>query len=207
MSTATPVPAAVGRPRDTEATASILDATLRLLAERGYAAMSTADVAQAARASKATIYRRWPSKFALVADAIRHGIRTANPVTPRTGDPREDLVQVLQNFIRAVATTPLGGAIRAVISDAAHEPALSAAMEEVTTAARVHGPMRPLVLEIQAQGLLPADADIDLTLDLMLGAAYFQLLVRQVPPEPAQARAVIDRLIPLASPQPPGSRP
>lgn len=186
-----------GRPRDPDATAAILDATLRLLAERGYAAMSTAEVALVARASKATIYRRWPSKFALVADAIRHGIRTANPVTPRTGDPREDLILVLENLIRALAETPLGGAIRAVISDAAHEPQLSAAMEEVTTAARVHGPMRPLVLEIQAHGLLTRDADIDQVLDLMLGAPYFQLLVRQIPPRPEQARALVDQLIPL----------
>ena len=84
-----------------------------------------------------------------------------------------------------------------MISDAAHEPQLSAAMEEVTTAARVHGPMRPLVLEIQAQGLLTRDADIDQVLDLMLGAPYFQLLVRQIPPRPEQARALVDQLIPL----------
>lgn len=188
-----------GRPRNPDATAAILEATLRLLAERGYADTSTAEVAAQARASKATLYRRWPSKFALVADAVRHGLRAANPVTPRSGDPREGLVRVLENMIRAMAETPLGGAIRAVISDAAHEPQLSASLEEVTTAAREHGPMRPLVLEIQARGLLAADADIDLILDLLLGAAYFQLLVRQVAPRPEQARGVVDRLIPLPS--------
>lgn len=185
----------VGRPRDPETTSAILSATLTLLAERGYAATSTAEVAAAARASKATIYRRWPSKFALVADAIRHGIRTANPATPRTGDPRNDLVLVLENLIRALSDTPLGGAIRSVVSDAAHEPELSAALQAVTTEAREAGPMRPLLLEARDQGLLPADADIGLLLDLVLGAPYFQLIVRQVSPRPELARALVDQFL------------
>ena len=48
-------PAGPGRPRDDDATAAILSATLRLLAERGNAGTSTADVAAAARASKPTV--------------------------------------------------------------------------------------------------------------------------------------------------------
>lgn len=184
-----------GRPRDAEATATILAATLNLLAERGYAATSTAAVAELARASKATLYRRWPSKFALVADAIRHGIRAANPRTASTGSPREDLVLVLENQIRALSETPLGGAIRSVVSEAAHESELSRALQAVTTEAREAGPMRPLLLAAREQGLLPPDADIDLLLDLLLGAPYFQLIVRQVPPRPEQARALVDQFL------------
>lgn len=191
-----------GRPRDTDATAAILAATLRLLATRGYAATSTADVAAVARASKATLYRRWPSKFALVAEAIRHGIRAANPTTPVSGDPREDLVQVLANLIRALAETPLGGAVRAVVSDAAHEPQLSAALDEVTSDARERGPLRPLLLACRDRGLLPADADIELIIDLMLGAPYFQLIVRQIPPNPELARALVDQFLPVTRSRP-----
>lgn len=189
------VSAPAGRPRDPETTAAILSATLALLAQRGYAATSTADVAAMARASKATIYRRWPSKFALVADAIRHGIRTASPATPRTGDPREDLVLVLESLIRALSETPLGAAVRSVVSDAAHEPELSAALQAVTTEAREAGPVRPLLLEARDQGLLPPGADIDLLLDLILGAPYFQLIVRQVSPRPELARALVDQFL------------
>lgn len=185
----------VGRPRDATATTAILAATLNLLAQHGYAATSTAAVAGLARASKATIYRRWPSKFALVADAIRHGIRTANPRAPRTGNPREDLAVVLESQIRALSETPLGAAIRSVVSEAAHEPELSTALQTVTTEAREAGPMRPLLLEAREQRLLPPDADIDLLLDLMLGAPYFQLIVRQIPPRPELARALVDQFL------------
>ena len=184
----------VGRPRDAEATTAILDAMLHLLAERGYAQASTAAVAARARASKATIYRRWPSKHALVADAIRHGLR-APPAAPATGDPRADLVAIMEGVITALTHTPLGGPIRSVISEAAHAPELSAALQAVTTEAREAGPVRPLLLAARDQGLLAADADIDLLLDLILGAPYFQLIVRQVPPRPQQARALVDQLL------------
>lgn len=186
---------AVGRPRSDEATDAILTATLRLLAANGYAGTSTAEVAAEARASKATLYRRWPSKHALVAEAIRHALRRANPVTPDTGDVAEDLVQVMEKLIGALSASPLGGAIRAVISEAAHEPSLSAAMREVTTEAREKGPMRPLLERARDQGRLAADADIDLLLDTALGVPYFQLLVRQTLPSPALARPLAAQIL------------
>ncbi|CAN7490819.1 TetR/AcrR family transcriptional regulator C-terminal ligand-binding domain-containing protein [Phenylobacterium sp. LjRoot164] len=190
MSTDT-LPTGPGRPRDEEATAAILAATLRLLAERGYAGTSTADIAAAARASKATVYRRWPSKPALFAQAIQHGLRQAHAAPARTGDVREDIAGVLAAKMAAFAEGPLGGAIRAVISHAAHEPELARAMTEVTQGAREHGPLRGLVEEAKRQGLAPADADTGLLLDLLLGAPFFQLLVLQVPPDPSTARALV----------------
>ncbi|WP_293407117.1 TetR/AcrR family transcriptional regulator [Phenylobacterium sp.] len=184
-----------GRPRDDDATAAILTATLRLLAAQGYAGTSTADVAAAARASKATVYRRWPSKVALVAEAIQQGLREAHAAPALTGDVREDLAQALAAKMQALSEGPLGGAIRAVISHAAHEPELSAAMAMILAGARDHGALRPLVEEARRQGLVAADADVWLMLDLLLGAPFFQLLVRQVPPDPADARALVDLLL------------
>jgi len=183
-----------GRPRDDDATATILAATLRLLAERGYAGTSTADVAAAARASKATVYRRWPSKPALVAEAVLAGLRDAHAAPSLTGDVREDLARVLEAKMRALSEGPLGGAIAAVISHAAHEPELAAAVETVNAGVREHSVLRPLVEEAKRQGLAAADADTGLMLDLLLGAPFFQLLVRQVPPEPGAARALVGLL-------------
>ncbi|KRB40562.1 MAG: TetR/AcrR family transcriptional regulator [Pseudomonadota bacterium] len=180
-----------GRPRDEDATATILAATLRLLAERGYDGMSTADVAAAARASKATVYRRWPSKAALVAQAVLQGLRDAHAASTRTGDVREDMARILEAKMTALSQGPLGGAITAVISHAAHEPELAGAMETVNAGMREHSALRPLVEEAKRQGLAPAGADTGLMLDLLMGAPFFQLLVRQVPPDPGAARALI----------------
>lgn len=196
MSTHISTSATVGRPRDPEATATILAATLRLLAERGYGGMSTADVAAAARASKATVYRRWPSKFALAAEAIRHALRSANPATPDSGDVRADMIQVLENKIAALSDTPLGGAVRALISHAAEEPELARALADVTDGARERGPLRPLVEKAVREGLLPSETDVHLILDLMLGPIFFQLLVRQSAPDRGLAAALVGQLLP-----------
>ena len=63
--------AARGRPRRTESDAEILAAARELLRTRRYAAISLDEIARAANVAKTTIYRRWPSKAALVADVIR----------------------------------------------------------------------------------------------------------------------------------------
>lgn len=188
-------PTGPGRPRDEDATAAILTATLRLLAAQGYDGTSTADVAAAARASKATVYRRWPSKVALVAEAIQQGLREAHEAPVLTGDVRADLAEALAAKMRALSDGPLGGAIRAVISHAAHEPELSEAMAMILAGAREHGALRPLVEEARRQRLVAPDADVGLLLDLLLGAPFFQLLVRQVRPDTSSAKALVDLLL------------
>ena len=62
-------PRAPGRPRDARADSAILDATLRLVGSVGLGGLSMDAVAATAGVSKATIYRRWASKEALVLDA------------------------------------------------------------------------------------------------------------------------------------------
>jgi AcrR family transcriptional regulator len=180
---------------DPGATTAILDAALRLVAERGYRATTTEQVAAAARASKATVYRRWPTKPALVADAVQHALRLANPVVPATGDVRRDLVAVLTNLTTALFETPLGGAVRALISEASTEPALAAALAAVDAAAREHGPLRPLVERAQAEGLAPPGENADFLADLLLAGPYFHLLVRGGPPPDNLAERTIAHVL------------
>src|ERR1700728_3985107 len=76
-------------PRETE----ILEVTLRLLQEHGYDQLTIDAVAAEARASKATVYRRWPSKAELVLAAFIEGIRQV-AVPPETGTLRGDLLHM-----------------------------------------------------------------------------------------------------------------
>ena len=59
-----------GRPRSEEAHQAILDATLELLSEVGFSALTIEGVAARAGVGKATIYRRWASKLPLVVEAF-----------------------------------------------------------------------------------------------------------------------------------------
>ena len=68
----------------------ILDAALEVLAEVGYDRLTMDAVAQRAKASKATLYRRWNSKATLVVDAL--ATQKATPPVPDSGDLRTDLL-------------------------------------------------------------------------------------------------------------------
>ena len=87
-----------GRKRDASRDGAILQATVALLAETGYERMTTDMVAARAGASKATMYRRWPSKAELVVEAVE-SLRD-DPVTtvPDTGTLRGDLVALIHTF-------------------------------------------------------------------------------------------------------------
>ncbi|HEX6361277.1 TetR/AcrR family transcriptional regulator [Actinophytocola sp.] len=74
---------------------AILRAAMALLGEVGYDRMTIDAVAERAKASKATVYRRWSGKAELVATAVRRYAGTALPPPEPTGQPRADLLALL----------------------------------------------------------------------------------------------------------------
>ena len=98
-----------GRPRDPEVDRAILQATLKLLTDRGYAGMSIEGVASAAGVGKTAIYRRFPSKAELAAAAIGSLRESWGPL-PDTGSARSDIVEMLTK-VQATLAHGLGFAI------------------------------------------------------------------------------------------------
>ncbi len=92
-----------GRPRDDAREQAILDAALELLAEVGYERMSMVAVAARARASKATIYRRWANKDELVIEAIRRRGGGDEIVPVDTGSLRGDLMDAVCQMVDHVS--------------------------------------------------------------------------------------------------------
>lgn len=90
-------PRSGGRPRDESRDGAIRRATLQLLAEVGYDGVTMDRVASRAKAGKATIYRRWPSKVALVTETITAVAEQTMPI-PDTGGFRSDMVALLRSF-------------------------------------------------------------------------------------------------------------
>jgi AcrR family transcriptional regulator len=114
-----------GRPRDPSRDAAIRAAILQVLAESGYAGLTMDAVAAVAGVGKATIYRRWRTKSALVADAVA-GLSRTSIDTPDTGSLEGDLRVLLHWLVRAV-NGPLGAATRSLLSALPHEPGLQEA--------------------------------------------------------------------------------
>ncbi|MEV0386104.1 TetR/AcrR family transcriptional regulator [Nonomuraea sp. NPDC050643] len=89
-------------PLDPERDRAILDATLELLSEVGYDRMSVDQIAKRARASKATIYRRWAGKPELVVDVICRRFDMDAPRGEDTGSLRGDLAGIFRGLCRSV---------------------------------------------------------------------------------------------------------
>ncbi len=97
-------PRAPGRPRSAQIDQAILAAALHELTGVGYEAMSVEGIAARAHVGKTTIYRRWPSKEALVLAAIQ-GMQAEAPIID-TGNLRADLVRMVERAL-AFGSSPL----------------------------------------------------------------------------------------------------
>jgi AcrR family transcriptional regulator len=159
-----------GRPRSEEAHQAILDATLELLAEVGFSALTVEGVAQRAGVGKATIYRRWPSKLPLVVEAFG-GLPRFEDVD--TGDLAGDLKAMLRSYLQVFNDTPLATILPSLAGERAHNEALSEVFDPV-----LKGRRRPLIAVLErgvARGELAADLDLELAADLVVGPIAVKL--------------------------------
>jgi len=159
-----PVATTAGRPRSEEAHRAILDATLELLAEVGFSAMTVEGVASRAQVGKATIYRRWPSKLPLVVEAFGQlpGFEEVD-----TGSLAEDLKKMIRAYLQAFNASPLSAILPSLAGERAHNPELSDLFEPVSKGRR-----QPLVRAFERavdRSEVPADLDVELAADLVVG--------------------------------------
>jgi AcrR family transcriptional regulator len=153
-----------GRPRSEEAHRAILDATLELLVEVGFSAMTVEGIASRAGVGKATIYRRWPSKLPLVVEAFG---RLPGFEEVDTGSLAEDLKKMLRSYLQAFNASPLSAVLPSLAGERAHNPELSELFEPVSKGRR-----QPLVQAFERaalRGEISPDTDIELAADLVVG--------------------------------------
>jgi AcrR family transcriptional regulator len=134
-----------GRKRDTDRTDAILHAAAGLLLEVGFDKLRIQDVAERAGSGTGTIYRRWSTKEALLAEAIRN---MPDPDPEVTDDPVADLTALVSDRCLSAANNPdlVPGLISAMRSDPGIEDAVKAgySLEHVRSAiARIIGPEHP----------------------------------------------------------------
>ncbi|MFE7933966.1 TetR/AcrR family transcriptional regulator [Streptomyces sp. NPDC057456] len=113
--TAAPARASSPRRRGAVLERAILDATLEQLGTVGWNGLTMEGVAAGAQTGKAAVYRRWPSKEALVADALRAGLPRLDAV-PDLGSVREDLMALCRDARDAMFSRP-GFALRSIIHE------------------------------------------------------------------------------------------
>ena len=164
-----------GRPRDARRDDEILAAVLRLLDDTSYSELTIAAIARTAGVGKPTLYLRWPSKAAVVADAVVR-LMSADPF-PDLGDLRSDLVGGLREMIHRFAATAAGHVLPGLVADLHDDPALLAAFDERYFQPRRRS-VRAALERGVARGELAADIDHELAVDMLVGPVYYRLLAR-----------------------------
>jgi AcrR family transcriptional regulator len=175
--------------RSARVKAAVLASVVNDLVEAGYAKLSYERVAARAGVHKATVYRRWPAKEQLVADALLAQAGQAIP-TPDTGSVREDL-RLLAHAVVAMITSPPGeGLLRSLVSDAAQVTEIKVAGrafwgERLSRAAAV-------VRRGIDRGELPPTTDPDFLIETITAPLYLRLLVTDQPLSTDYADRVVD---------------
>jgi AcrR family transcriptional regulator len=171
--------------------AEILAATLELLQQNGYERLTVDAVAAATRASKATVYRRWPSKAELVLAAFIEGMR-AVATPPDTGSLREDLLALGKVISQQAATH--ASTIGAVLPEMARNPALSEAMQHEFLDQRKEG-MNLILRQAADRGEIDLTRITDELWDVLPGYLVFRNMIPGRPPAEDTLTALVDEVI------------
>jgi AcrR family transcriptional regulator len=187
----TPQEAAV-RPRvEGHREQEILQATLDVLAEVGYDRLTMDAVAHAAKASKATLYRRWSSKASLVIDAV---LAHKGPMTaPDTGSLRQDLIEMHCGIGGFTDPKPLG--VLASIATAMNlDPEFAEAYRRDLVGPKVAAG-RAVFERARDRGEVREDLDLDLIAPALAGMVLHRIFLLGESPNAETISALIDQII------------
>jgi AcrR family transcriptional regulator len=159
----------------------VLEVTLEALAEQGYHRLSVPEVAERAGLNKTSVYRRWPTKEALVAAALESALGHDAPL-PDTGSLKTDMRAFVQRAV-AWADSDIGRAVmKTLLADGA-EPEVRSLVEGLLPG-RASGPAA-LFRRARERGELAPDADVPMALSVVAGAISHRLFVENRRATPA----------------------
>jgi AcrR family transcriptional regulator len=182
------------RPRvEGERESEILDAALVLLCRVGYDRLTMDAVAAEAKASKATLYRRWSSKPSLVVDAILRTKEALQAPEVDTGSLREDLMQMACGH-GGLTDTRSAEIMAGLVTALHHDPDFA-----VEFRTRVLGPKieigRRVFERARARGEITADLDLDLLSSALAGIILHRSFVLGLPADEKTVAQVVDEII------------
>jgi AcrR family transcriptional regulator len=189
-----------GRQLDPARDPIILRAALEGVAERGYDRLTMDEIAKRAHAGKGALYRRWPSKAALVVDAIADWRQRFDPPVPDTGSLQGDLEALVATIPTLDEDTRLIMSVSAGLwSAVSRDPELAAVFSE-----RVIEPRRQLFRQVLERGVergeVAPDRDLDLITEIVFAVNFFRFVLHQELPDEAFVRRFFDQVIfPLAT--------
>jgi AcrR family transcriptional regulator len=181
------------RPRvEGEREEEILDSCVELLIEAGYDRLTMDAVAKRARASKATLYRRWETKAALVVDALIRAKQSPQVGDHDTGSLRGDLLSTFcgHGGINETATQVMGAVITALSTD----PDFAELFRTSFIVPKV-AITQAIYTRAQERGEIAADLDLEVIGPALAGILLHRTFILGVPPDDATIERVVDHVI------------
>jgi AcrR family transcriptional regulator len=169
-----------------------MEATEGLLRERGYAGLSIDEVARRAGVSKRTIYRWWPSKGALVAEAFTESAGQRHQDVD-TGLVRDDLIGYLQQLFADIARPGKTAALRSMMAEAQSDEKFAAQFAAFIAGRR--DLIRGILQRGAQRGEIDPAADLDVAIDFIFGLYWYRILVGHLPLDQALATTMTDQLL------------
>ncbi|MEL6893269.1 MAG: TetR/AcrR family transcriptional regulator [Actinomycetota bacterium] len=182
-----------GRTRDDEAERRVLDAAFDLVGSRPPGDVGINDIAEAANVAKQTIYRWWPSRTAVILDALVIGTMKETPFR-ETDDIRADFEAHLRTVIR-LFNSPTGRIVREMLAEAQTDEAIANEFRD-----RFWQPRRDLSHARLVRGIelgqIRSDLDHEIVLDAIYGPLWTRLTIGHLPLSPADAKRITDAIWP-----------
>jgi AcrR family transcriptional regulator len=181
-----------GRPRDPGYDQVILDATLEILNDKGYAGLTIDGVAARTGVGRPTIYRRWPSKPALVIAALTQSPSLS--LTPDTGSLRDDLLAFQRDQVQLMDRPESRRITAGLVADLVADPELAETYLGDYVGLRQTSVRQALERGIE-RGELRADVDLSLIYDLLIGPLFLRSVVRGELLGPDMAEQIVDLVL------------
>lgn len=182
----------LGRPRSEAAQQAILSAARDLLLQHGYADVTVEAIAAQAGVSKATIYRWWPGKAAVVLEAF---LAASGPCLrrPDTDCPAADLRGQLRGLAAALAG-PVGIVLRGVLTEAQSDLEVAETLRAGYLAPR-RAETHRLLERARAAGLLSLGADLDAAAEALVSPLFYRLMTGHAAPDAAFVDALVSLVL------------
>ena len=181
-----------GRPRSAAAAEAILEATVDLLAEEGYLALTVEAVAARAGVAKTTVYRRWPGKDELVMDALC-GVKDLEHVPPGES-VRDDLHYMLQWMRSVWVVGRFGGLMRRLAADGIERPDLYREFRARFVAPR-RAIMRAIIERGKDEGSIRQDVDVEWMIAMLVSPIISAVMTHQDPVTKRQVNFIVDTVL------------
>ena len=186
-----PGPRAPGRPRSERARRAILEAANELLEGEGFSGVTVEAIAERAGVSKATVYRWWPNRAAVVMEGFLSTVSSEVPF-PHTGHAREDIRLHMRRLADAFGGK-IGRTVAALIAEGQADPELAEALRSRWLSVRRAEAREILELGV-ARGELREDLDPEVAVDVLYGPIYYRMLVGHAPLDDDFADALADHI-------------